>query len=581
MPLLEFKGKGFIYAHHLGVEYRNLVVDKKKSMAAAGAKANIDGNLIIHGDNLHALKALMPRYAGRINCIYIDPPYNTGNEGWVYNDRVNSPLMKQWLKENGAVDGEDPERHDKWLCMMWPRLQLLRELLAEDGVIFISIDDNEHHRLRMMMDEIFGEYNFVNTLVWVSNIKGRQIIGAGAANTSEYILVYAKDKEEMAPWNPLRVETATRLMPSAYKMQKPELRQDAKGTYVIKNELHNTNTVFNEETRPNLVFVIHYNPKTYEVQFSETASNEEFPGFVKIAPRKNYDGVHKFHAWRWSKERILTNIEDLHFEKRNDSYQIYTKVRNYETTNLKNLITNITNGNLVLKEFNLNFLNAKPQNLIKLLIQTTTRQNAIILDSFAGSGTTAHAVLALNKEDGGNRKFILVECEEYADTITAERVRRVIKGVPGAKDNDIKNGLDGSFTFCTLGEELNVENMLTGTNLPDYETLAHHLAHVARGITLDRIKQGTDYLYAETQDECFYLIYKPDLAFLSSKESALALPMVERIHKSINKKGKSALVFAPWKFMGQKELTKKRITYCQLPWAIHRMYGDELGKGGT
>ena len=116
--------------------------------------------MIIHGDNLHALKALMPRYAGKVNCIYIDPPYNTGNEKWIYNDNVNSPMMKEWLKGKSSVDGEDMERHDKWLCMMWPRLQLLRELLAEDGVIFISIDDNEQHRLRMVMDEIFGEENY-------------------------------------------------------------------------------------------------------------------------------------------------------------------------------------------------------------------------------------------------------------------------------------------------------------------------------------------------------------------------------------------------------------------------------------
>ena len=160
MPTLDFKGKQHIYAHHLAVPYRPLIPDARKSVkrdTGNGATAAAhDDNLIIHGDNLHALKALLPRYAGRVKCIYIDPPYNTGNEGWVYNDKVNSPLMRQWLKDNGAVDGEDLERHDKWLCMMWPRLHLLRELLADDGVIFVSIDDNELHHLRMLMDEIFG-----------------------------------------------------------------------------------------------------------------------------------------------------------------------------------------------------------------------------------------------------------------------------------------------------------------------------------------------------------------------------------------------------------------------------------------
>ncbi len=146
-------------------------MDVKKSLAEKG-KSSLDDNLIIHGDNLAALKALLPRYAGRINCIYIDPPYNTGNEKWLYNNNVNSPMMKEWLKGKSPVDGEDLERHDKWLCMMWPRLQLLRELLSDDGVIFISIDDNEQHRLRMVMDEIFGEENFVACLPTVMNLKG-------------------------------------------------------------------------------------------------------------------------------------------------------------------------------------------------------------------------------------------------------------------------------------------------------------------------------------------------------------------------------------------------------------------------
>ncbi len=188
MPTLDFKGKQHIYAHHLTVPYRPLIPDAGRSVNAADA----DGNLIIHGDNLKALKALLPRYAGRVKCIYIDPPYNTGNEGWVYNDKVNSPLMRQWLKDNGPVDNEDLERHDKWLCMMWPRLQLLRELLSDDGVIFVSIDDNEQHHLRMLMDEIFGEKNFIAQIIAQTNPRGRSL-RQDVAQTHEYILMYAKD----------------------------------------------------------------------------------------------------------------------------------------------------------------------------------------------------------------------------------------------------------------------------------------------------------------------------------------------------------------------------------------------------
>ena len=151
--MLDFDGKSAVYAHHQTIPIRPLVPDKSKSISPPPPSG--DDNLIIHGDNLHALKSLLPRYAGRVDCIYIDPPYNTGNEGWVYNDNVNSPMMRKWLKNAEEVDDEDLERHDKWMCMMWPRLQLLKELLADDGVIFISIDQNELHHLRVLMDDIF------------------------------------------------------------------------------------------------------------------------------------------------------------------------------------------------------------------------------------------------------------------------------------------------------------------------------------------------------------------------------------------------------------------------------------------
>ncbi len=172
MPTLDFRGKRHVYAHHFAVPHRPLVPDTDKSVGDCPD----EDNLIIHGDNLDALKALLPRYADRVKCIYIDPPYNTGNENWVYNDNVNGPLQRTWLKENGFVDTEDLLRHDKWLCMMWPRLQLLKELLAEDGVIFVSIDDNEFHHLRMLMDEVFGEQNFVAAIAWQGMDRSRMML---------------------------------------------------------------------------------------------------------------------------------------------------------------------------------------------------------------------------------------------------------------------------------------------------------------------------------------------------------------------------------------------------------------------
>lgn len=176
MPTLEFKGKQFVYSHHLGVPFRELQVVPDKSLPAEGKKPSLDDNLIIHGDNLEALKALLPTHAGKIDCIFIDPPYNTGNEGWCYNDNVRSPLMKEWLKKSAnPVDKEDLERHDKWLCMMWPRISLLHELLSETGVIFASIDDHEAQRLELLMEEIFGEENNLGRIVARLNPKGRHL----------------------------------------------------------------------------------------------------------------------------------------------------------------------------------------------------------------------------------------------------------------------------------------------------------------------------------------------------------------------------------------------------------------------
>ena len=205
MPTLDFKGKQFIYGHHLTVPVRTLQIDTEKSLNTNYLPPQnlLDDNLIIHGDNLHALKALLPKYAGKIKCIYIDPPYNTGNENWVYNDNVNSPMMQAWLEKHSPIDVEDLERHDKWLCMMWPRLHLLRELLSDEGIIFVSIDDNEQHHLRMLMDEIFGAENFFAALMRRAMHTVRNSSKDFNLN-ADYTLAYAKEKswfgEDKSPY---------------------------------------------------------------------------------------------------------------------------------------------------------------------------------------------------------------------------------------------------------------------------------------------------------------------------------------------------------------------------------------------
>ena len=560
MPTLDFKGKQFIYAHHLTVPYRPLVPDADKSLNPAGA----DDNLIIHGDNLHALKALLPRYAGKVKCIYIDPPYNTGNEGWVYNDKVNSPLMKAWLKEQNPVDGEDLERHDKWLCMMWPRLQLLKELLADDGVIFVSIDDNEQHHLRMLMDEVFGIGNFIAQIVVQTNPRGRSL-RRDIAQTHEYVLMYAKD-EGMAEVNSL---------PKSEKALSEYNKQDENGFYRLLR-LRNTGIqFFNRETRPNLFFSIYVNPSSGEVSLSESSDYS-----VEVFPTTD-DGIEG--CWTWSKDKILDNPGLVVGQRvRGNAWRIYRKdylVGESLLTRAKSLMTDTEVNHEVGREM-LNTLFGrspfdfpKSTDLLATLISLACKDEGTVLDSFAGSGTTAQAVLALNKEDDGNRKFILVECEEYADTITAERVRRVINGVPNARDAALKEGLGGSFSYCTLGEPIDTEGLLTGEHLPEYTALAAYVLHTSSGISAgadDLAARDDDGLFYRNGEQDYYLLYQPDLEWLGSHDAMFNAERAERIAQRNQAEGRKAVVFAPGKYIGQRELSGFGITFCQLPYQIHQ-----------
>ena len=550
MPTLDFKGKQFIYAHHLTVPFRKPEIDTEKSLA--GEKPpSLDDNLIVHGDNLHALKALLPVYAGKIKCIYIDPPYNTGNENWVYNDNVNSPMMQAWLEKNSPIDIEDLERHDKWLCMMWPRLHLLRELLSDDGVIFISIDDNEVHHLRMLMNEILGGENFLADIIWQHRY-GRSNNAKLFSNQREHIIVYRKSDAV----SHIRVKRDEKLNDT---YTNPD--DDPRGNWVSSSYV---NPALKEQ-RPNLVYAI-INPHT------KKAVN------------------HPTHAWKYSQSTYETHVRENRLWWGIDGKLRYPRLKNFlSESEVKGIVpidlmladiagtTNEGTKQLqsVFQSTTLEFNNPKPTRLIANLIEiaegVSRKNDTIILDSFAGSGTTAHAVLALNKEDGGNRKFILVECEEYADNITAERVRRVINGVENAKDENLRDGLGGSFTYCTLGETIDTEGMLTGDALPTYQTLANYVAYTATGSALEVKAQQKDYYFGETKDIRFYLIYEPTLEFLESNKSALDASLAKQIAEECKATGKKAYVYASHKFMSQKELTPMGITFCQLPYSIYQI----------
>ena len=541
MPDIEFKGKWHVYAHHLTVPFRPLAPDPAKSVG----EPSPDGNLIVHGDNLHGLKALLPRYAGRVKCIYIDPPYNTGNEGWIYNDNLNSPLMREWLKQDAPVDGEDLERHDKWCCMMWPRLQLLRELLSDDGAIFVSSDDNEQHHLRMLMNEIFGEENFVEFFAWKK--KG------GASNTEtvigdiiEYIMMYAKDITSL--------QVNRRIVESArYPFR------DEQGSYRLEAITKTDEGMYRRDT----------------MKFPVPVPGTEETAIPPLGKR-----------WTIGNDRMTNLLESnlLEFNRTESGYDVKMKKYFDESDPQTGVYLNLflEHGSLntaknelaALKFPREHFSTPKPTALIRQLLRIATNPDDIVLDSFAGSGTTAQAVLELNKEDGGDRKFILVECEDYADTVTAERVRRVIAGVPDAKAEALREGLGGSFLYCTLGKPIEVEGMLTDDEaLPPFASLAAWLLHTATGVSAEtaqlRAMNEDGHFYSDDHRD-YYLIYKPSVEWLRSDEAVLNEERAYRIGEAV--RGREGIVFGAARYISQRDLTvEHNITFCQLPYEIHRL----------
>lgn len=446
MPTLHWIGKDKIINHHQEVPYKVLNHEYGFSENGKTETPVATGSLIINGDNLEALKSLLPKYEGKVNCIYIDPPYNTGNESWVYNDNVNSPKIKKWLGKVVGKESEDLTRHDKWLCMMYPRLKLLHKLLAKNGAIFISIDDNEQANLKLIMDEVFGISNFIRAITCVNNPKGRSD-DKYIATAHETILAYRRNQNlELGGFKP---------------DEKITKRYNKVDDYGIYREIDLRKTGDNDKRvdRPNLFYFFLFNKKTNE--FYPTFENEIPEGFIQISPTRTDETEGN---WRWGLNSALENKHLLNPNYMNVRKKWTIMVKDYLTDEKIIKPTSVWDFKEVNSErgtetfikdlgFNKNdFPNPKPVGTIERILSIATTKNSIILDSFAGSGTTAHAVLNINKQDGGNRKFILIEMEEYAETITAERVKRVINGYAD------KEGTGGSFDYYTLGEPLFDEN---------------------------------------------------------------------------------------------------------------------------
>ena len=570
MPILDWIGKKQVINHDKEVPFRLL---KRVHSLSVGESEN----LIIKGDNLEALKALLPYYYNKVKCIYIDPPYNKGNENWIYNDKVNSPEIKKWLQN--VVDKEDLSRHDKWLCMMYPRLKLLRELLADDGVIFISIDENEEHYLRAIMDEIFGYDNFIEKIIWNKRIPKND---KGIGNIHEYIILYTKNSEYK------------------HKFMTPKEGIDEVYKFVAKLKSRKT-PIDNSE----LELKKFYERKGYDrgiTLYCNLDNEYRIWGKVNVSwpNAKNGPRYNIFHpktkkptkvpdnGWRWKEETFQELVDYNNYIERYDGSFVcgriwFAKDENTQPSYIQYLdnvedflfrsIQSIkSSGGMELDEIlpNNNFPHPKTYKLLKRLISSVEGDvkgdDFIILDSFAGSGTTAHAVLELNKEDGGNRKFILVEMEdEIARKVTAERVKRVIKGYTykSSKGEDIRveglapdRDIQGGFQFMNLDTELFDAHGLINDDIT-YIDLARYIFFSETKLDLKE-KAMKDYFIGERNGTEYYLIYK------QGKENILN----EKTASKVKKGEKEKIVYADNCTLDSDTLAELNIIFKQIPYEV-------------
>ena len=553
MPTLEWIGKSKVINHHQEVPFR--VLERKYSFDENGEHSEDNGsdNMIIRGDNLEALKALLPRYEGRVKCIYIDPPYNTGNEGWVYNDNVNDPKIKKWLGEVVGKEGEDLTRHDKWLCMMYPRLKLLQKLLADDGVIFVSLDFHEQPFMRLIMDEIFGASNYVSEIACVNKPSGRSD-DKYIATAHESIIVYRK--------SPLL--TLGGFEPEE-KITKRYNKRDTDGRLYREEDLRKRGTHDERTDRPNLFYPFFFNQETGELIVG--GNDEKTPdGFIRIEPMKSKDIQ---GTWRWGQD--TANAQKTYIHPRYMPNKQQWSLFEWEyldergaakpTTLWDFKDVNSERGTEVFIKYlgfkKEDFPNPKPVGTIQRILQIATAGDDIILDSFAGSGTTAHAVINMNKADGGHRKFILVEMMDYADSITAERVKRVIRGY-GEGKNAVE-GTGGSFSFYDLGEPLLVGDCLNEAVAP--EKIREYIWFMETKQPYAPPSGGNPYYLGKHNSTGYYFYYEPqrvtvlDYAFLST----------------IMEKADGTVIYADRCSISEDKLAKMGVTFKKIPRDISRL----------
>lgn len=574
MPILNWIGKETVVNHHHQVPFHLL---KDVPDFACGQPG--EGNLIVEGDNLIALKALLPYYAGQVKCIYIDPPYNTGNEGWIYNDNVNSPVIREWLGKAVGKEGETLDRHDRWLCMMYPRLALLRQFLTPDGVLMMSIDDNEISFARMLLDSIYGPQNFIAQLIWE---KGRKNDAKLFSVGHEYILVYARSKVELsnvtwrapkdgiveiaAEYHKLRAEfgddyeAISRGLAAFYK----RLPKDHPSKKYSRAKNADSRGVWRDN---NISWPGGGGPK-YELLHRDTGKPCKIPDdgwrFVEgTMKQKIRDGWVVFRSDHKKPPILKSYIYMI------DDSQADDEVNEGKKEVLGSVFYRHSQPSIdVMKEIfgEKVFPNPKDHEILARLIRYVTNEDksAIVLDSFSGSGTTGHAVLSLNAQDGGERRFIMIEMEpEIARTITSERIRRVAQGNTKA-NRELNEGLGGGFRYCTLGEPLFDEDGKIRETV-SFSDLARHVYFTETGEPFPRERVTKSPLIGACRGVGIYLLYN---GILSDKSASGGNVLTRAVLAQLPSFDGPKVIYCAGCLLGRDRLQAERVIIRQTPYEI-------------
>lgn len=544
MPTLDWIGKKAVLNHHNEVPFHLLKEVPELSVGERDA-----GNILVEGDNLLALKALLPYYAGQVKCIYIDPPYNTGNENWIYNDNVNSPEIKRWLGEVVGSETEDLSRHDKWLCMVFPRLQILKELLARDGIIAISIDDNEVNILGVLMDEIFGARNRLACAPWLAEPSGGKE-KTGLRGGHEYLLIYHNGDDT----NISRETRSTGILD----------RKDKWGKYRKGRELMKWGGISLRSDRPGQWFPL------------------KAPDGSTVYPIRN-DG--KEGHWRWGREQKMKEIigdpQHAHWEIRpyDDGVVRDGKIERWVPYEKIRDTTKSIGWSTWLDSYGFNadatrelkdifgkkpFDTPKPSMLIKWIVSLHADDGALILDSFAGSGTTGHAVMQLNKEDGGSRRFILVEMDsKICQDVTAERLKRGCGGYKNTKGEKVE-GLGGGFQYCKLGPACFDEFGRINEEV-SFSELARHVFFTETGTPVSKQPKANNPLIGIHKDTAVYLLYN---GVLKDKKPNGGNVLTQDVLDILPEHKRQKVVYGTACRLSPARLKRENIVFRQIPYQI-------------